>query len=1380
MTGQGRFERVDAFFQRARRADGEARERILEEAAREDPELRVEVEALLGEHERGAGRLGTPALGAGFRLWDELGGLPESIGGYRILDRLGSGGMGVVYRVEHQESGVTAALKLVRPGFATPSMLRRFDREALVLRRLDHPGIARILDAGVHEAEGGGLPYIAMELVHGAPLVEHAAAAELGARARLELFASVCDAVQHAHEVGVVHRDLKPANILVQMKGAVAQPKILDFGVARLTDADLRATTLGTAPGQLLGTLEYMSPEQAAGRSGDVDERADVYSLGAMLYELLSRQLPHELEGLGLPEAVAMVCEHDPKPLGVVEPGLRGDLETIAGQALERDPARRYGSAGELAADVRRYLAREAIRARPPSTIHLARKFVDRHRALVTGTAAVLVVAAVVAAFGLRGVLRERDRFRSERDVAEANLFRALVGEAHSMARARESEWWWRAMDNVRRAAALEVSAAEREELRDLAIELHGTRFPCFRLAGDWGQRDSSALVTAFDAPGESAAVGTGDGGIELWSVRDQQPLARVAAHEGEVTGLAFHPREALLASCARDGTVRFWSTPELAARGAIRLNAGPVHDLVLCPSDAQLAAGCEDGRVALLGAWSAEVPPAFLEGHTDAVTALAFALDGRSLASSSPDLTARVWDLASGAVFEVLNVEDPPSALAFAAEGVLVQASPATYGFRRHTLGDASALRRFVRIHDAGVSRLAVRAGRVVTASFDGTVRAWDTNGNALAIAAGGHGRVRGLAVGSEGRWVLAGHEDGAVRLWELAEPSARAFVPTHHVVAFRGERELVNQAQRYSFANGLATAPVPFWPAGITALLERASGDVVFGTMDGELGVISSSGDVTKRWPVPGGAVTCLAEDGERARFASGSNDGRVVVWAGESAVQRYELDAGVGALRRVSWNAEGSALLAAGREGVVVWSPAPDGGAVARAPIGRALAIHAGGRVAVATRRGEVELYDPATWSRERVLAGHDADVVGLTYDARAGVLVSSSTDLTVRVWDTETWALRHSLLADQRAATWFAVDADARRLIGGPESGVSSVWSLDTGHRIGFLHAPVSCGLFPRAGGPALLGSPAGSVSTLDVDELAGRHARTLSGVRDASPDALRIAQLDELVPGGHDSQVWGVATSADDRWVATASHDGTVKVWGEDGGRLRLSWSRRVHAGAAWSAAFDAESRRLATTGDDVVVWDVASGAPLATLPADGSFETGAVFLRDRPWLVTCAQSGVVRAFDLERNERTGELHSFDDQVHQVALDPSGRWLAAACHDGTAALWDLTTFHTLPSAPTRRLTGTGSPIWGVAFRVDGTELATSDEAGAIVLWSLPEWRRTLRLRSDTPTLRSVAFSRDGALLAAGSNHLRAVVWDLEAVERELGALGLGRR
>jgi tetratricopeptide (TPR) repeat protein len=388
---------------------------------------------------------------------------PETVGPYRILRKVGEGGMGSVYEAQQENPRRTVALKMIRPGLVSGALLARFRHEAQVLGRLRHPGIAQIYEAGTHQPpRGAPQPYFAMELVHGLPLARYCEAKHLGVRARLELVARVCDAVEHAHQRGVIHRDLKPDNILVDDHGGAGevQPKILDFGVARVVDPDAQHTTLHTSVGQIVGTVAYMSPEQAAADPAELDTRSDVYALGVICYELLSGRLPYKLNRTNVAESVRAIAHDEPTPLASIDRSLRGDVTTIVGKALEKEKARRYGAAAEMAADIRRHLKDEPITAHPPSTIYQIGKFARRNKGLVAGVALAFVVLVLGIVFTTAAMLRAQHA----RGLADASAARAGTEAAKQRAVNKFMQ------DMLAAANPRRLSAADRAAGRNVTV----------------------------------------------------------------------------------------------------------------------------------------------------------------------------------------------------------------------------------------------------------------------------------------------------------------------------------------------------------------------------------------------------------------------------------------------------------------------------------------------------------------------------------------------------------------------------------------------------------------------------------------------------------------------------------------------------------------------------------------------------------------------------------------------------------------------------------------------------------------------------------------------------------------------------------------------
>lgn len=422
---------AEIIFKDALDLEGVERDAFIADACGDDDVLRAQVDELFAADARATTFLRSPLPKA---AGDSSQGAANSlvgrhIGHYRVKRLIGAGGMGAVYEAVQDQPKRLVALKVMKRSMVSRAAMRRFEYEAQILARLRHPGIAQVYEAGTHEEvdETGSVPYFAMEFIPDAqPVTDYAVDHELSLRERAELFANVCQAVHHGHQKGVIHRDLKPDNILVDAGGNL---KVIDFGVARMTDADI-AATMRTDVGELVGTLQYMSPEQASANQDDIDTRSDVYALGVVLYELLSGHLPYDLTRTPVFEATRIVKETPPKRLSTINIALRGDLETIVLKSLEKERDRRYQSAGELGRDLRRFLNHEPIEARPPSVAYQVRMFAKRHRTAfgaITAVFVALVIGIIGTTWGIVEATWQRQQAQTAQGEAEQSAERAAA-----------------------------------------------------------------------------------------------------------------------------------------------------------------------------------------------------------------------------------------------------------------------------------------------------------------------------------------------------------------------------------------------------------------------------------------------------------------------------------------------------------------------------------------------------------------------------------------------------------------------------------------------------------------------------------------------------------------------------------------------------------------------------------------------------------------------------------------------------------------------------------------------------------------------------------------------------------------------------------------
>lgn len=503
---QARWERVKVLFERAE-ALPPAEQAAFLEAHEGDPSVRAEVASLLGAA-RDEEFMARPAIaeadpeslasGAGDGGADGLVG--RRLGAYTVIRRLGSGGMGVVYQAEQERPRRMVALKLILPELATRESAARFRREAELLGRLQHPGIAAIHEAGVlpdpTDPLGRARAFFAMELVEGVPIVEWAESERLDTAARLELLALVADAADHAHRRGVVHRDLKPANILVTADG---QPRILDFGIARALDA-APAATVRTTRGDIVGTLGAMSPEQLSG-APVIDARSDVYSLGALAYELLGGAPPFDLRETSLTDALRILSGTDPAPLSRLRRDLPSDASVVVAKAMEREPSRRYPSAAALAADLRACADSRPVSARAPGAAYHASRFVRRHRVLVSVVGSAILLLAAAAGWALLGW-----RTASEQALRAGRVSEYMRGvlEWFDPERAGGAQFTLRqALDQAARRA--EESLRQEPDLSGQVHDLLGDRYVALGVFAAAEAEHRKALRDRRAAAGESS-----------------------------------------------------------------------------------------------------------------------------------------------------------------------------------------------------------------------------------------------------------------------------------------------------------------------------------------------------------------------------------------------------------------------------------------------------------------------------------------------------------------------------------------------------------------------------------------------------------------------------------------------------------------------------------------------------------------------------------------------------------------------------------------------------------------------------------------------------------------------------------------------------------
>ena len=947
----------------------------------------------------------------------------QKIGPYSLQSELGRGGMGVVYLALQERTNRLVALKCLVSMLSGENLVKRFEQEIEILGSLDHPGIAKVFDAGTHELEGKDIHFFAMEYVHGLNLSEFALKEELELPGKLELLASICSAVHHAHEQGVIHRDLKPANIIVTADG---QPKVLDFGISRFIDRDVQLTTLSAEEGRLIGTLSYMSPEQAGGDQGEVGKPSDVYALGVIGFELICGRLPHDLGAHSLLSAARVIREESPKSVRDLRGDLPIDVDTIIGKALESDPARRYSSAEAMADDLRRFLRHEPIQARPPSTLYVAFMFTRRHRALVGSSVAIFITLLAALIFSLNWALAAEDArltaewsgYRMSLDLAESDLREGSLASAQDGLAAVPAElrgWEWRLLD--RRTAR---SRAE--------------------LEGHW------LLVwsVALSPDGSTAYSCSGDGSVRSWNTRTGAAQAVVEDHLERVFSVAVSPGGTFLASGSDDVHLRDAATLETLAE--IGGHSGAVHGLCYSRDGAVLASGDGAGNIRLSDGRDGRLLRELAScGH--AVWEFGFLPDGERMVSGCGGGEVRLWrtetgeelalgDSEAGGVY-ALDVHPAGELIAIGCEdGSLKLLNAETLGI----VGENT-------LHTASIFDLVYASGGdlIITSSKDHSIRVWDaTTLEPRARLVGHTGAVASLAYSAETRTLLSGSWDQTLRLWDDAT--------------------LMRSDTAYPVAEVI---------------------DFIWGPGAGEYTTCSSPGEVVIRSLASGEAISVVSQLPDTPsiqRFLAEGGTG-IAHWrirledALEMGAEVVFADGRLVTVEDFAGECGGS-LLGTGefwlplRDGAVAFFEADTGNQLRAVSnpdqVTFAVAVDAD-RSWIATAGGapfDVQVWDHGTLEEVARLPRHSNDIEELEFSPSGRWLVSASEDGTANVWRTGTWEKVAELGAHGAGNVRLAFHPDEERLATVSDAGSVRFWELDSWSEVVAVRLPANAGAARR--------------------------------------------------------------------------------------------------------------------------------------------------------------------------------------------------------------------------------------------------------------------------------------------------------------------------